>query len=274
MFVRKIEDLLEYIEKNFQKNIYKENENKITYFRGQSDAKWNLSPSLYRLKGNIIEKEKILINKVLHQKPTEFDGLPIFDILVKMQHYGLPTRLLDVTKNPLTALFFACHSVGTDGKIFIFNSAPSYWSNHEFLQVVMHFVFEINRNTTKQGLFESYSFSNKLLEHFSKNAEEIIKTLSSTPKIVISKFTNERIDRQDGAFLLFGMKINTTGNTLTFEPAIYDNASEINQQWDEIIIASENKSDILKKLDFLGINEHSLFPELDHQIKYIVEMEL
>jgi hypothetical protein len=27
-----------------------------------------------------------------------------------MQHYGFPTRILDISKNPLAALFFACFS--------------------------------------------------------------------------------------------------------------------------------------------------------------------
>ena len=43
------------------------------------------------------------------------------DSLVRMQHYSLPTRLLDITSNPLIALYFACKSAPEgDGEVIVF----------------------------------------------------------------------------------------------------------------------------------------------------------
>ena len=95
------------------------------FYRGQSDKKYGLLPSIYREEA-LIQNEDKIFRDIIAQCPTDFKGsTSAFEKLVKMQHYSLPTRLLDITTNPLVAMYFACDDDEVDGKLFRFEVKTS-----------------------------------------------------------------------------------------------------------------------------------------------------
>lgn len=93
------------------------------FFRGHSNAaKYKLEPSIYREDNKYYHNEDNIIRDAIINNPDEFsDKDTLFDTLVKLQHYGYPTRLLDLTSNPLVATYFAVRNVDEDGEIIIFD---------------------------------------------------------------------------------------------------------------------------------------------------------
>ena len=70
------------------------------YFRGMANYEWKLLPHLARNRLDVEVTEWQLVNEMLGLRPEEFTNITSdFDLLAKMQHYGLPTRLLDFTTN-------------------------------------------------------------------------------------------------------------------------------------------------------------------------------
>lgn len=98
---------------------------KLMLFRGQA-KKRNLLPSIARKDPNFdstsIEKEMLKELRRMGNSILPKNGLDDWELLVFAQHFGMKTRLLDWTSNPLTALFFACNDCNdcNDCNVFVY----------------------------------------------------------------------------------------------------------------------------------------------------------
>lgn len=91
------------------------------FFRGQANLNWRIQPGIVR---NNPESEQEYFNEILRRYPEEFKEEATFcEKLSRMQHFGIPTRLLDITENPYIALYFACESNFEDsGEVRIYSA--------------------------------------------------------------------------------------------------------------------------------------------------------
>lgn len=241
-----------------------------TFFRGHSDARYELTPSLLRKWDNgdwqFMPSEDRLCKELLIAHHDEFHGDDYcFDRLVRMQHYGLPTRLLDVSGNPLVALFFACSckpdQLGIDGEVIVFQVASdgvkyydsdtvSCLSNLSNLTYAQKNDIDLSLD---QDAFNATDVAGKLLHHIKSEKGffegRIVPDDLGSIICVKAKRTNTRIKSQSGAFLLFGHEAAL--------PDAGQDGIEISR------VTIKNKAHILNQLDRININATTVYPSID-----------
>jgi hypothetical protein len=102
------------------------------WYRGHGDHAYRLWPGVYRddftrssdaFYGGGPEKKRLNLEREMLSEfrtsgATLVNANSIVDVYFMAQHYGMPTRLLDWTTNPLTALFFAVQeNTASDGEL-------------------------------------------------------------------------------------------------------------------------------------------------------------
>lgn len=263
-----VTSLAEYIEKvvNVAGTVfYSGTTNLFPVYRGQANSEWDLNPATYR--NNRFKHEKNFICEMERIAPDAFAGMNRIEKLIKMQHYGLPTRLLDFSRNSLVALYFACNKEpDKNGAVYEIHAMPMLHQDSVLVSVVMKYLFEYGG-----GLFNPDRFVRELSEKdypgkfFADfKSREGIKQVFSSIYGIYPKHTNERVKNQEGVFVLAGMEIREMEiGGFAFFPRMQ---SDIKSIWPEsrcITIPKESKMGILQGLDKIGINERKLFPSLE-----------
>jgi hypothetical protein len=216
-----------------------------TWFRGQARKGLPLVPGVYRTnfpatnESDRLQLEHHLANEFRAQSSGLRAGRDtLAEIYFLQQHYRMPTRLLDWTTNPLAALYFAVSDgsrLEEDGELFLMDAyklGPDQGVNKDFLGVG--------------------SQRNK----FFKRALEVIFDWGKPDKFpdfivpIRPDYIDTRIHSQGGCFTFHVPK----------RPTLTENE---NSTLRKLRIVSEKKERIVRELFLLGVDDFSIYGDLE-----------
>lgn len=260
--------------------LYSSGSNLLNCYRGQRDATWKNVAGIFRpdLK-QLLENEKRAVRDLISVHPNEFaTDETMFDRLVRMQHFGLPTRLLDVSLNALVALYFATDpgpdkAHATDGRVTAFAipmEREKYYDSDSVSCLANLANMTADEKLEIDGAREALkgvpderrvqAFNEKgvleRLHQFIRSEKAYFLPIIDPidlyqPYFVHPKMSNRRILAQSGAFIIHGLK---PPKRMFFPRPIEET---------QFIVPAKAKGSIRQSLESLGINESTLFPEID-----------
>jgi len=268
---------------------YAQSSSAFKCYRGQRDALWPNVPALLRSDLSELERnEKRAVRDLISVHPNEFetDG-SMFDKLVRMQHFGLPTRLMDVSRNPLVALYFATdpgdpRDPPTDGAVtgFAVPEGREKYFDSDSVSCLANLANMTGREKDEIVAVRRArsSGTTKDAEIARINGEDVIRRLHQfirvekphflpiinpidlfKPYFVHPKMSNRRILSQAGGFIIHGL---APPRKIKFAHSIVETG---------FVIPMNAKESFREALDLLGVNDSTLFPELDRAAKRIKE---
>ena len=255
----------------------------VSCYRGQSDQTWELKPSVLRgLKPNAETK---ILSELLLEAPSEFGSDKLmFDKLVRAQHYGLPTRLLDVSLNPLVGLFFACNEEEhwkKDGSVQIFrfhrdgrvksadSDTVSLLCNLAKLDDNEKTAIRDHIRAHKTGKWSNEKLTKfrelpamRRLNQFIRDEKPYFLDIANPTDLIRYFFVhprknNRRVIAQSGAFIAAGL--------LEYRAA----TRSAGFKYDELPIPAKSKKTILDQLAQLNITQRTMYPEIEYTSRYI-----